>query len=1046
MRYFALLFVTGLALAQSPDAQINGRVTDASGGVLSGARVTVTNTDTGLLNTTQSNEVGLYTVPLLPPGRYAMVVEHAGFQTATRADVLLSVAQDARLNFSLAVGSTSDRIEVLGEAPQVDTSDGTLGTVVDDRRIRDLPLNGRNPVDLAGLAPGVTYVDDSVRTEQRLFLNGGRPTATNFVLDGGSLTFNHRDYGLALPPPDALAEFKLITSGVTAEYGRGFAVLAAVTKAGTNAFHGSAWEFLRNDYLDARSFFSASVPKLRYNQFGGTIGGPIRHNKTFFFATYEGLRIRADQLASATPPTPAELRGDFSATSTKILDPVTKQQFAGNQIPTVRFDPVAAAVLKQFVPLPNRGAVNISQTSAPNNDDQVLGRVDHAFSANNRLNFRYYVYLHQDNTNFPSSSNLPGYSPGASRRHQNTATLEDTHIFSPTSLNTVRLSYARFDLAEGNLVHGTILDFGATDYVYPGGPVDYPSLQVTGRFTLAPMRDRERLSETWDLNDTFTHLRGRHEIKLGFSGQIDRFLYRDDNTVSGQFIFDGSQTGTPLSDFLLGKPRTLNQASPLETDQRSHPWGFFAQDQYKISSRVTVNAGLRYELFPLWTEKRNQVASFSPGAQSKQFPTAPSGLIYATDTRFPYRGDFNNFAPRVGLAWDLRGDGRTAVRASYGISYDPLTAEMAGGVLSIQPYGITNTVNVPFSLSAPYRGILDPYPYNFDPNAVRFVLPVKVPKSFNADVRTPYVQTYSLSLQQQLRSGLMAEIAYVGNVGRLQPYLNEINAAVYGPGATTANTDARRPLAPNFASIGQLYTEANSSYNALQFRAVQRFRHGLTFTTAYTYGKGIDEVTTGGAFAQVTQQGQQDPNNRRGERGPNDYNIAHRSVTSVLYEIPKFSDRKLMQSLFGAWELGGILTAQTGTPVTVVSGKDNSLSGVGFDRPDVVGDPHRDWASRDDMLNQYFNTAAFRANQTGRFGNAGRNIIYGPGSLNLNMSLNKAIVISEALRFQLRLDAFNAANHANFNNPNTTLTSASFGRITGSGSGRVLQVSLKCVF
>jgi hypothetical protein len=399
----------------------------------------------------------------------------------------------------------------------------------------------------------------------------------------------------------------------------------------------------------------------------------------------------------------------------------------------------------------------------------------------------------------------------------------------------------------------------------------------------------------------------------------------------------------------------------------------------------------------------------------------------------------------VGIAWDVFGNGRTAVRSSFGTFYEPLTGEMAGGVLLPQPFGLTYSVDNPL-LSAPYRGVRNPFPFTVDPKAATFVLPVQIPKSIDPGLRIPYTFNYNLAIQHQVTKSLMVEAAYVGNVGHKLPGLRELNQAIFSPGATTGNTNARRPLGPTYQSIGLLSAAGNSTYNSLQIRGTQRLSHGLSLTTAYTWAKAINTYG-GGAFANVGQQDPQNPQNLRADRGRDENDLRHRWVSGYLYELPFLKGKQLYARVLGGWETSGGFTLVTGGPFTVLSGRDNSLSGVGFDRPNVNGSPELPGGrSRDDRMSRYFNTSVFTANPAGQFGNAGRAIISGPGSVNWDVSLSKAFRIHERHSLMFRWDSFNPLNHANLNAPNSTLTSPAFGRIQGTSGGRVMQLSLKYTF
>lgn len=1048
-KLFACFLLTAVCMfAQSTTGEIAGTVTDPTGAAVPGVGITFTNENTGEVKVVESGATGDYLATQLQVGTYQASVQSEGFRTVERPGIALSALQSLRVDFVLELGQVTETVTITSQAPQVDTRSTQIGMTVDDRRIKDLPLNGRNPLDLVRLVPGVQRVSTTIRPsfgQQNMNINGGRHFSVNYLLDGGSMSYFHRGQGLILPPPDAVQEFRVSTTGVTAEHGRGFSVISAVTRSGTNEFHGSVWHFLRNDALDARNFFSRTVPKLRFNQFGGTIGGPIARDKSFFQFTYQGQRIREDRLRTAFPATADERVGNFAGAD-PITDADTGNPFPGNIVPPSQLDPVAKFMLDGWVPLPDRpNGSFVTQVSQPSDDNQYLTRIDHNLTDRHKINFRLF-YDHNQGADPLRNADFVNYGPNPRFNRMQTYTLEDNYLITPTFVNTIRLTYTRFNYQESIPFDDDLADFGATDFNHAGGVVkSRPLVQITNRFRLGPGRHRQRLSQNYALSWNMSWVKGNHNFKWGLDTQRNQFLYRDNRATGSEWQFTGNRTGLPMADFVTGRARRVRQASPIEFDHRYIQSGIFFQDSFKIRRNVTMTVGVRNEFYPRWEEQQNQQTSMVPGATSSFIPDAPDGLIWLSDSQFPYQDNLVNIAPRFGVAWDVFGNGRTSVRTGYGVSYDPLTAEMAGGVQALQPFGASVDLNEPFALSAPFRGTLNPFPFIFDPSSPNFVFPVTIPKGFAVGLRNPYMQTYNLTLQQQVTDNLMVEIAYVGNVGRNLTYNREQNMAIFGEGATGRNTDARR-IYQGYGSIGELNSGANSSYNSLQLQIQRRFSRGLTFQTAYTYGRAIDEVLTSSAFATVTQNGLQNPSDRSAERGRGDFDIQQRLVGSFLYEIP--APKGVMSKVLGGWELGSIITLQEGRPFHVDAGRDRSLTAVRHDRSQVVGDPALPSnRSRGEKILHWFDADAFALAPEGSFGNSGRNNLQGPGLFNLDVSLRKKFSINERHSVDFRVDFFNLPNNPNFGTPRRgSATDRRLGQITGAGSGRIGQFSLKYMF
>ena len=1052
-----LAMFAGWLPAQTPTGQVLGTVKDSTGLAVPDALILVMNEGTGQRLEVRSNESGDYYARPLLPGQYSITIEKDGFKKFVRQQVGVTAFANVRVDAALEVGMVSQSIVVAGEASLVDTRTSTVGTLVEDKRIVDLPLNGRNIVSFTNLIPGVTRTsitggNEVSFSQQRVNVNGSRATATNMQLDGGSMYYAHRGQSLNMPPPDAMQEIKVISSGVTAEYGRGTAVVAAVTKSGTNEFHGSLWNFFRNDKLDARRFFDSSKAKLRYNQFGGTIGGPIIRNKVFFFGSYQGIRTRQEASStSAFPPTDAERRGDFTASNPAPNDPLTGQPFPGRVIPVSRFDPVAVNFMNELLPLPNSADGRLSVLSpTPTSGDDILGKFDWQASDNDRLSYRYYFDWPRGVTAFPvvvsPGSNIPGFDAPVSTDIQS-HTVNYLRTLSPALIVTTRGSWTKFVYDEGNFYRKTLEQFGAVNFPDAGEPTPPrpPQIVVNGRFSASPGKDRQRQGPTIDFAQDWAWLKGSHEFKWGAQVQRHGYSSSNNSASSGRFVYDGTFTRNNMADYLLGRPVSFTKNSYNITAGNYYIPAFYAQDNWKVARRFTLNLGLRWEIYTPWREQQGQMAMYLPGVRSKTFPTAPVGMIYQTDPEYSYGTDGVNIGPRVGFAWDLFGNGKTAIRGGYAVSYDGIHSEyMLSGN---QPFSLSVEVRNSGPLSNPYANSRNPFPYTVDPQNAKFDLPASIGGHLFSPYRTAYVQNLSFLIQHQFAPDWMAQVGYVGNFGRKLPLQVEFNPAVYGPGATTANTDLRRPLAPTYRGFFVSSWDSNSSYNGLQTMVTKRLSQGFTIVAHYTWSKAIDDACQQETLDQCRQQ---DPFNRLGSRGLGEFDRRHVAVFSYLWELPFLkTGNAWLKNALGNWQIAGINTFQTGNPVTVLTGSDVSLTAVGYDRPDVVGNPILSSnRSKDEQLNAWFDKSAFVRNQPGRYGNAGRSIIPAPGSWNWDVSVQKTFnVVGEAQRLEFRTDFFNVLNHANLGSPQTTFnTTQSFGRITSTGGARVIQLALRYEF
>ncbi|MFB3905204.1 MAG: carboxypeptidase regulatory-like domain-containing protein [Acidobacteriota bacterium] len=1030
---------------------LHGTVKDQSGGVVPGVEVTAKLQERATTRTVLTDEQGAYVVPLLAVGTYTVTVEAPGFRTFHRDAVTLTSNQNVRVDVVPQVGEMSQSVTVSGEAALVDSRSSMMGTLIDDRRVLELPMNGRNIIELATILPGANAVEapqtfTGDRDGPIVSMSGSRGNQNSFLFDGTQFNALFRNTGMNYPPPDSLREVKVLTNSFSAEYGRNSgSIFNVVSKSGTNEIHGSLWEFTRNDKLNARNFFAGSEkPKLIQNQFGATLGGPIKKDKLFLFGSYEGLRIRPGALsASVFPLTAAERGGDLSATTTKpIKDPETGQPFPGKQIPAARIDPVALKLL-DFVPLPNRPDGQLVTTAAePKDNDNFLVRADLNLGGHT-IDSRYNYNLAQDEG---WRGDVPSYMPVSRQAKSQNFTVGETFAIRPNLLNRARIGYNRMLAVVENLNKMHLSDLGA-DFPIFGGEKIPPNVGVSGRFTLGAGSGQSQVqeNESFQASDNVHWTSGKHSLKVGFELLRNRYAYDSKFLVNGGFTFNGSITGNPTADFLLGKAASLRIASPslVQDSSQLHTY-YFLQDDWRIHSRLTLNLGLRYESTPPWVNAGDRWGTFRPGQKSQVVPNAPVGMVFVGDPGIPrglIEADRNNWAPRIGLAWDLFGTGRTSLRAGYGIFYDTINADVIEP--SSQPFRYDFTFNVPHSLSEPLKGQIEiPLEVNLqDPLFVGIqTLNYPVP-----DLCTPYVQHLNLNVQHEIVKDMVIQVGYVGKLGHKLIIGMSHNPALYQPGATLANINSRR-IYPGFGDNRGLTTQANSNYHALQVELNKRFSRGFSLQSAYTYSRSIDQ------FSRITSNSTpvSNPFDLGAERGLSDFHAKHIASFSWISDLPAFaSQNALVKGVLGGWQLNGFINLRSGSPITVLTGRDNALSGTGNQRPNQVGDPGLpENRTRDEKILAWFSRDAFAFPSEGTFGNAGRNTIVGPAYATTNLGLFKNFPLPgrEGLKLQFRSEFFNAFNSVNLGNPRNQLSDSRMGRITGASSARVIQLALKVLF
>ena len=786
--YISLLACS--ALFAQGSVTIYGTVKDASGSVIPGVTVEVANAATGAVRRASSDERGNYIVTQLPIGVYTVSAESAGFKKYVQKDIRVQVDDNRQVNIAFEVGAVTDSITVQAEAVQVDTRAGTLKEVVDSRRIVELPLNGRNPLQLQQLVPGSGGVTGRGQAQNDTYsINGSRSNSNNYVLDGGD---NHDPYfntPAVFPSPDALEEFSIQTNSYSAEFGRNAgALLNAVTKSGTNLFHGTVFEFLRNEKLNARNFFANTVPPFRRNQFGGTLGGPVQRDRTFFFFSYQGTRERSEPgSTTSTPPTAAERNGDFSASSKRITDPLNNQPFAGNIIPRSRLDGVALKFLEAFVPVPNRADGLLSFSSGQKQDqDNLLGKVDHQFTSANRASVRW---LHNWETFQEATGNLPGFFASIKYRNINVSA-SDTHIIGPTLLNSLVFTFNDIDRRQLSVVPGNKnwSDFGSRivrSFTAEGVPAGHDTT-VVGRFQAFSRFPLNHFRRHYHVADRINWNKGAHFLKFG--GEYRRSILDLQEFFQGdpQFNFNGQVTGDAVADFLLARPFRMQQIAELKNNPRAHEISAFFQDDWKVAPRLTLNLGARWDPYLPFIDTGDRFGQLHPGRQSKMFPTAPVGMLYPGDEGVPratIRRAMDKLAPRIGFAWDPTGSGTTSIRGGYGIFYSQIRQQAHNQPSNSQPFSLKLIVNSPPSLVDPYATVGNPFPFkapttDAERAAFKFVRPLAVTQ-WDPNFSNAYAQQWNFNIQREVANAWLITAAYVGSKGTHLFNQTEANPAVY---------------------------------------------------------------------------------------------------------------------------------------------------------------------------------------------------------------------------------------------------------------------------
>jgi len=1045
----SVIFFAVAALAQVDTGTVSGTVADQTGAVIPGARVIVKNLNTNAQVALETNGSGLYTAPALRPGRYEVTVTKDGFKAQKSQPFDLRLQDRAEINFQLPVGATSAEVTVSAVAPLLESETSSLGQVMEQKTVTDLPLSGRNFIQLATLTAGTL---PSTRTAERdnFISNGARAVQNSYLLDGIDnknriMGFDKGSAQIVQPIIDAIQEFKVQTSTFSAEFGQAAGGVVNVTlKSGTNRFHGSVFEFLRNSKMDAAPFFQQTGgggPNLKQNQFGATFGGPIIKDRTFFFGSWQSSREVNAAPQIGTVPTAAVRQGVFSSA---IKDPVTKANFPQNTIPQNRFDPVSAKLLTLF-PLPNQpGEVNnyFNNPAERVSADAYNFRVDHRISSHDFVFARYSRSAgHNELPNrLPEPANQQGFAEPSGR----SLAVSETHSFGPNKFNEFRFGYI-YTHAINDITAPRMYDqYGIKGALEEPRIKGLPTFNITGQSSLGTVAPgdipipasgsgnypSEKSGRIYHLIDNFSRIRGRHTLKFGIDMErVTEFVYATNNATP-TFTFNGTYSGVGIGDFLLGYVQNLvTSQQQLDTIAQKVINGY-AQDDWKATRKLTLNFGVRYELTTPFIEWHDRLANFvlDPGPCYLQLVVAADAKRCGVG-RAMIRTNYHNFAPRLGLAY--KANAKTVVRSGFGVFFG---RDENVGIQQRLPN------NPPFITSATFTGnqtapaahLQDGIPANW-----------QTALSGGTNARTSpfnypsaYVVQWNLNIQRQLPQDFVAQVAYTGSQAHQMPMVLNVNQAV--PGTTPVAT--RRPY-QGYGQINRYGPMGNSSYHALLGKLERRFSKGFTLLSSYTYGHSIDNGKSQNDPSDPVIQNVRD---LKSNRGSSNYDIRHRFVVNGLWALP-FKGRGVTAALIRGWQLSGIFSAQTGQPFTVTLNTDPASTGAGPAHPDRIRDGALPASQR--SVNRWFDLTAFVVPSCPCFGNSGRSILRGPGFTNMDVGIMRNFKLRESIGLQFRFESFNLMNHPNLDLPNTSIGNPAAGTITNVvNPERQLQLAMKLYF
>lgn len=1060
--------------------QIQGTITDASGSVVPGVSVEAVQQESGLHRSVISGADGGYSLPNLPVGPYQLVVSGSGFNAYRQTGIVIQVGNNLRIDIPLQVGAVSQTVDVVSGASLVQTEEQSVSQVIDKHTIVDMPLNGRQATQLilltgAAVVAPATGITGSKNYPSSVSLSvaGGEGESINYLMDGVDNNDFFTNVNLPFPFPDSLAEFSVQTSGLSAQYGlHPGAVVNIITRSGTNAFHGTVFNFFRNGAMNARNYFSVARDSLKRNQFGGTFGGPILHDKLFFFGGYQGTRTRQmTNSITSFVPTQAMLNGDFSQYDgagcqsngrlKQLINPTTGLPYPNNQIPVSQFNSSAIALTKYLPVATNSCGKLVYGIPQPQNEDQLIFRGDWTIDGKQTLFGRYFS-THYVQPAYFNNNLLLTANPSLNDHAQNLA-FGHTYTINSNLVNSFRINGTRNFITRDS----------AKDLITPKSigvnvttPVpNYIFVQVNGAFTGACGTCESLNITTNTINGTedLFWTRGKHHLSFGLNYIHTYLVYNGNNNINGQFVFNGSFTGDALADFLRGDLNSIYQGNDTSDDFRKNIYGAYVQDSYQVSRKLNMNIGLRWESDLPTVETTGRGAAFSLDnftAQTKSvvYPTAPPGLIFAGDPGVP-RGyiynHYDHFQPRIGFAYDPRGAGRESIRASYTLGFQQIPLFYQSRFQSMAPWGNSITLTNPVGgFSNPYAAYPggNPFPTPFPPQASNAFFPTAGTYFVSPlDLKPSYTQTWNLSIEKQLGTNWVLTSSYLGSHTLHNGGGNELNPAVYIPGAcgttacsTTSNTNARRKLTRINAAQGAYFTEVTqqydgfgTKYNGVLTTIQHRFSGSFSLLANYTYSHCISGPPNNG---DLSANQIQDPNNPNAEINNCGADRRHNFVSSLVGRS-KVSGGALKRLLLNDWQIAPVVTIYSGSPFTTTSGTDRSLTAVGLDRPNLIGNPYK-------HTNKvtWLDPAAFAFNAPGTYGNVKPYSFYGPKYVNLDGAITKFIPLHEAVNLQGRAECFNCFNHPNLNNPSATLSNSTFGQITTAQAPRILQISLKIDF